>query len=84
MTRIEENFEIEFEGKKYEIFHKGIKSYKEQKDFINALTEEIKATSVPHKNIFGIKKEGQTKGFIAYNNFECSVEWNLIKEKESA
>ena len=75
--KIAENFEIEFDGIKYEITHRGIKSYKEQKEFIQTLTEEIKRTSVPHQNIFGQRMEAKTNGFIPYNNFECSVEFKL-------
>lgn len=75
--RITENFEIEFEGKKYDVIHKGLKSYKEQKEFIPTIEEEIKRTSIPHKNIFGQKMEAKTSGFIPYNNFECSVEYKI-------
>lgn len=75
--RITENFEVEVDGKKYDVTHKGIKSYKEQKEFMSTLTEEIKRTSVPHNNIFGQKMEAKTDGFIPYNNFECSVEFKI-------
>lgn len=80
--RITENFEIEVDGKKYDVTHEGIKSYKEQNDFIKTLTDEIKRTSVPHKNIFGQPMEAKTEGFIPYNNFECSVKFK-IKMTES-
>lgn len=80
--RITENFELEVDGKKYDVIHNGTKSYKEQNEFISTLTEEIKRTSVPHKNIFGQKMKAKTEGFIPYNNFECSVEFKIKKQKQ--
>ena len=64
-----EILKIKISDKTVKIIHEGVRLLKDQKDGFNELQ-----TSIYDEVVHGKK----TKGFIPYNNFECSVEWIVI------
>ena len=64
-----EILKIKISDKTVKIIHEGFRLLKDQKDGFNELQ-----TSIYDEVVHGKK----TKGFIPYNNFECSVEWSVI------
>jgi|TARA_R110000822_G_scaffold35294_2_gene99585 hypothetical protein len=64
-----EILKIKINNKTVRIIHEGFKLFKEQKDGLNELK-----VSIYDQVVFGNK----TKGFIPYNNFECSIDWNIV------
>lgn len=64
-----EILKIKINNKTVKIIHEGFRLFKDQKDSFNDLQ-----TSIYDQVVYGNK----TKGFIPYNNFECSVEWSVI------
>ena len=69
MKMIDEKLEINISGKIVQVIHSGFKYLKNQDGGLNevktAIEEEIKLN--------------QDNGFIPYNNFECSIKWEVIK-----
>ena len=64
-----EILKIKISDKTVKIIHEGFRLFKDQKDGFNELQ-----TSIYDEVVHGKK----AKGFIPYNNFECSVEWSVI------
>ena len=56
-------------NKKVKAIHKGTKLFKEQKNGLNELKAFIRDEIV---------FQNKSKGFIPYNNFESSVNWEII------
>jgi hypothetical protein len=64
-----EILKIKISDKTVKIIHEGFRLLKDQKDGFNELQ-----TAIYDEVVHGKK----TKGFIPYNNFECSIEWSVI------
>ena len=69
MKKILEKFAINVADQTVLITHDGYKFLCNQEDGIKEVTEAIK---------FSIEKNGNSDGFMPYNNFECSVKWEII------
>ena len=69
MKKILEKFAINVADQTVLITHDGYKFLCNQEDGIKEVTEAIK---------FSIEKDGNSDGFMPYNNFECSVKWEVI------
>ena len=69
MNKIKETFAINVAGKTVLINHDGYKFLCDQEDGIKEVTEAIK---------FSIEKDENSDGFMPYDNFECSVKWEIV------
>ena len=69
MKKILEKFAINVADQTVLITHDGYKFLCNQEDGIKEVTEAIK---------FSIEKNGNSDGFMPYNNFKCSVKWEVI------
>jgi len=69
MTRIQEKFTINVANQTVLITHSGHKFLCDQKNAKKEIKEAIK---------FSIEKDGNTDGFMPYDNFDCSVKWKII------
>lgn len=69
MKRILEKFAISVADQTVLITHDGYKFLCNQEDAQKEIKEAIK---------FSIEKDGNSDGFMPYNNFECSVKWEII------
>ena len=69
MTRIQEKFTINVANQTVLITHNGYKFLRDQKNAKKEIKEAIK---------FSIEKDGNTDGFMPYDNFDCSVKWEII------
>ena len=69
MKKILEKFAINVADQTVLITHDGYKFLCNQEDAQKEIKEAIK---------FSIEKDGNTDGFMPYNNFECSVKWEVI------
>ena len=69
---INEDFELSLNGVKVKIGHHCKKTFKNQKP---KAIEDLKS------HIECELKENKKDGFIPYDNFECSVHWNIIEDK---
>ena len=69
MKRILEKFAINVADQTVMITHDGYKFLCNQEDAQKEIKEAIK---------FSIEKDGNSDGFMPYNNFECSVKWEVI------
>ena len=67
---INEFFEIILNGHKIKIIHTGFKPLKNQKNGFKDVKDCIKES---------ITIDGNLEGFIPYNNFECSITWEIIQ-----
>ena len=67
---IDETLTFTIDNKKVKAIHKGTKAFKDQAKGL----DELKAF-VKDEIVF----QNKSSGFIPYNNFESSVEWNIIK-----
>lgn len=56
---------------KVQVEHIGFKPFKEQKNGLEELDEFL---------CEGLNSHMDIRGFIPYNNFECSVDWKVITE----
>lgn len=65
---IVEKYELTLNNHKVEVIHKGIKAL--NNNSLRDLKESIKQSIEMDENI---------EGFIPYNNFECSINWKIIK-----
>lgn len=71
MEKIIEKFELDIKSFKVKIIHDGKKALSDQDKGIKTLIELV------GKQL----KCGKNKGFIPYDNFECSIEWERIPTK---
>lgn len=69
MKKILEKFAINVADQTVMITHDGYKFLCNQEDAQKEIKEAIK---------FSIEKDGNSDGFMPYNNFECSVKWEVI------
>ena len=69
MKKILEKFAISVADQTVLITHDGYKFLCNQEDAQKEIKEAIK---------FSIEKDGNSDGFMPYNNFECSVKWEVI------
>ena len=69
---INEDFELSLNGVMVKIGHHCKKTFKNQKP---KAIEDLKS------HIECELKENKKDGFIPYDNFECSVHWNIIEDK---
>ena len=69
MKKIKEAFEMNIAGQRVLINHDGYKYLCDQEDGIKEVREAIK---------FSIEKDGNSDGFMPYDNFECSVKWEIV------
>lgn len=69
MTRIQEKFAINVANQTVLITHDGYKFLCNQENAQKEIKEAIK---------FSIEKDGNTDGFMPYDNFDCSVKWEII------
>jgi len=69
MKKILEKFAINVADQTILITHDGYKFLCNQEDAQKEIKEAIK---------FSIEKDGNSDGFMPYNNFECSIKWEII------
>tara|TARA_Y100000401_G_C8267713_1_gene196671 strand:- start:322 stop:651 length:330 start_codon:yes stop_codon:yes gene_type:complete len=69
---ISEDFELSLNGEKIKVKHHCKKTFKDQNP---QAIEDLKS------HIESELKENKKDGFIPYDNFECSVHWNIIDNK---
>ena len=69
MTKIKETFAINVADQTVLINHDGYKFLCDQEEGIKEVKEAIK---------FSIEKDGNSDGFMPYDNFECSVKWEIL------
>ena len=65
---IAEKYELTLNNHTVEVIHKGFKSL--NNNSLRDLKEII---------IESINEDKKIEGFIPYNNFECSIDWKIIK-----
>jgi hypothetical protein len=67
--RFIEIFTLKVGIKTVKIYNDGIKKFKEMSDLANAELKSYLDSEIDR---------GQTKGWLPYNNFECSIHWKLL------
>ena len=65
---ITEKYELTLDKHTVEVIHKGYKSLN------NNSLRDVKEIIIE-----SINDENKIEGFIPYNNFECSIDWKIIK-----
>ncbi len=73
MSRVKENIKIKYKGKTIEVFHDGIKPFKDWTEESKKLLDEWVKESI---------EKGKEKNWLPFANFESSVQFN-IKKSES-
>ena len=75
---ITEKYELTLNNHTVEVIHKGFKSLNNNslRDLKEVIIESIK---IAKEKTLANNRDKNIEGFIPYNNFECSINWKIIK-----